>query len=153
MILKNYRPTALTNSVCELLERMINARLVRVFEIAHPIAPFQRGFRKGRTTLDNLLHLESGVMNAYIKRKYFYLSFYWYWKGIWLYLALRILKDMYDMEFRGNLPIFISDFLISRIFNVRIGNFLSETFIQNAGVQQGSLLTISLFSIKVKSIL
>lgn len=48
----NYRPTALTSSICKMMEQMIN----------------QSGFRRGRNSRDLVLCLEHKVSKAQIKR-------------------------------------------------------------------------------------
>ncbi|GBM53584.1 hypothetical protein AVEN_105476-1 [Araneus ventricosus] len=64
-----------------------------------------------------------------------------------------ILKVMYNMGFRGKLPIFVKNFLQMRTFQVRIGDILSEEFIQKEGVLQGSVLSVVLFVIKINGII
>ncbi|GFW95677.1 putative RNA-directed DNA polymerase from transposon X-element [Trichonephila clavipes] len=51
----SYRPIALTSCLCKTLERMVNARLVYQLEKNKCIPLFQSGFRKGRSTLDNII--------------------------------------------------------------------------------------------------
>ena len=63
-----------------------------------------------------------------------------------------ILKDMHKHGLRGHLPLFIGNFLKDRSFNVRIGTSTSENFIQEMGVPQGSILSPTLFSLKINSI-
>ncbi|GFX90414.1 putative RNA-directed DNA polymerase from transposon X-element [Trichonephila clavipes] len=63
-----------------------------------------------------------------------------------------ILRNMYDFGLRGNLPIFIFNFLVVRYFNVRIGHS-SHKFMQDQGVPQGSVLSVTLFNIHMSSIL
>ena len=52
----------------------------------------------------------------------------------------------------GRLPNFISNFLSDRSFNVRIGFTLSDTFEQEQGVPQGSILSPTLSNIKINNI-
>ncbi|GFX82757.1 putative RNA-directed DNA polymerase from transposon X-element [Trichonephila clavipes] len=59
---------------------------------------------------------------------------------------------MYDFGLRGNLPIFIFNFLAVRYFNVRIGHSSSHKFIQDQGVPQGSVLSVTLFNIHMSNI-
>ncbi|GBL92584.1 hypothetical protein AVEN_123765-1 [Araneus ventricosus] len=60
-----------------------------------------------------------------------------------------ILKDLFDIGLKRNLPLFIKNFLQTRVFQIRIGNILSDYFDQQEGVPQGSVL---LFIIKINGI-
>ena len=56
------------------------------------------------------------------------------------------------MNFRGNLPVFIKNFLSDRVFQVLYGNLLSEEHIQEEGVPQGAILSTTLFNVKLNDI-
>ncbi|GFT99247.1 transposable element Tcb2 transposase [Trichonephila clavipes] len=71
----SYRPIALTSCFCKTFERRVNSRLVYVLEKEKCISPLQSGFRKGRSTLDNLVFLESQIRNAFVREKPFGVSF------------------------------------------------------------------------------
>ena len=61
-----------------------------------------------------------------------------------------ILLDLYKT---GRLPMFICDFFLSdRNFKVCVGNIYSDPYLQEAGVPQGSILSVTLFSLKINSI-
>ncbi|GFT26350.1 probable RNA-directed DNA polymerase from transposon X-element [Trichonephila clavipes] len=66
----SYRPIALTSCLCKTLERMVNARLVYQLEKNKCIPLFQSGFRKGRSTLDNIIQLENKIRNAFVRRNH-----------------------------------------------------------------------------------
>ena len=51
------------------------------------------------------------------------------------------------MGLKGNLPTFISNFLSDRDFNVRVNSTYSDIQEQEMGVPQGSILSVTLFSI------
>ena len=56
------------------------------------------------------------------------------------------------MGLKGKLPIFIKNFLNNRKFQRRIGTTLSELQEQEMGVPQGSILSVTLFNIKIDNI-
>ena len=59
----SYRPIALTctNTMRKIFEKMITTRLVQFLDANSIIDPFQAGFRRGRSTLDHLAHLEAEI--------------------------------------------------------------------------------------------
>ena len=59
-----------------------------------------------------------------------------------------ILKDLHEAGLRGRMPVFISKFLENRNFRVRLVSTLSDPFEQEMGVPQGSILSVTLFSLK-----
>ena len=63
-----------------------------------------------------------------------------------------IMKDLHAFGLRGSLPNFISIFLQDRYFKVRVGSTFSESHPQEMGVPQGSILSVTLFSVKINSI-
>ena len=63
-----------------------------------------------------------------------------------------ILLDLYKTGLRGRLPMSICDFLYDRNFKVRFGNIYSDPYPQEAGVPQGSILSVTLFSLKINGI-
>ena len=63
-----------------------------------------------------------------------------------------ILVDLYQTGLCGCLPMFICDFLSDRYFKVSVRNTYSEPYSQEAGVPQGSILSVTLFSLKINSI-
>ncbi|GFV39561.1 putative RNA-directed DNA polymerase from transposon BS [Trichonephila clavipes] len=66
----SYRPIALTSCFCKTFERMINTSLVYVLEKEKCISPLQSGFRKGQSTLDNFVFLESQIRDAFVMRNH-----------------------------------------------------------------------------------
>ena len=64
-----------------------------------------------------------------------------------------ILRDLHDAGLRGRLPVFISNFLNERYFRVRIGSCLSDVHGQEMGVPQGAILSVTLFILKINSII
>ncbi|GFW32815.1 probable RNA-directed DNA polymerase from transposon BS [Trichonephila clavipes] len=137
-----------SNSVFSSPEEIAN-----ILEKEKCISPLQSGFHKGRSTLDNLVFLESQIRDSFVKRNHLVSLFFDIEKAYDRTWRYGILRNMYDFGLRGNLPIFIFNFLAVRYFNVRIGHSSSHKFIQDQGVPQGSVLSVTLFNIHMSNIL
>ncbi len=148
----SYRPIALTSCMCKIMERMVNNRLVYYLEKNEIITPYQAGFRKNRSTNDQLVRFETLLRDAFIKNDHVVSIFFDLEKAYDTTWKYGILKDMHENGLRGNLPLFIENFLRDREFNVRVGTTASDGFIQEMGVPQGSILSPTLFSLKINSI-
>ena len=149
----NYRPIALTNCLCKLLEKIVNNRLTYYLETNNLISPLQSGFRKGRSTTDNILLLETSIRNAFLRRNHLVSIFFDLNKAYDRTWRYGIISDLFNLNLRGNLPNFIPNFLNNRSFQVKILNTLSDDFYQEEGVPQGSVLSVTLFNIKINEIL
>jgi len=148
----SYRPIALTSCVCKTMERMINSRLIWYLETNNLISPFQSGFRYGRSTNDHLVRLETFIRDAFIKKEHLVAVFFDLEKAYDTTWKYGILNDLHDLGLKGRLPSFISSFLSDREFKVRVGSTLSDLHEQEMGVPQGSILSVTLFNIKINSI-
>ena len=138
----SYRPIALTSCVCKTMERMVNNRLVYYLESNHIITQLQSGFRKQRNTTDQLVRFETWIREGLANREHVVEVFFDPEKAYDTTWKYDILSDLFWVGLRGYIPIFISKLLEHRLFRVRVGSTLSDQFPQEAGVPQGSILSV-----------
>ena len=131
---------------------MINTRLVWHLESKGLISPCQFGFRKKRSTLDPLLRLTNQIQQGFAKQCQTICVFFDLEKAYDTTWRFGILKQLHKMGIRGRMVNFIHSFLSVRLIKLRVGNTLSQPFMQEEGIPQGSVLSVTLFSVAINSI-
>jgi len=107
----NYRPITLTSCLRKSFERLVNCRLVWFLENNNILTGYQSGFRKNRSTTDQLIRLESYIREAFIRREHVVLVFFDLENAYDLTWKYGILRDLHEAGIRDRLPDFISKFL------------------------------------------
>jgi len=132
----------------------VNKRLLFVLESKSLLSNQQCGFRKYRGTMDHLMNLEHCISEAFANKEYLVGVFLDIHKAFDMTWRHGILMKLYAHGLRGNLPLFISNFLQDRTFSVKLpSNVISDVFVQENGVPQGSVLSPTLFSVMIDDIL
>ena len=148
----NYRPIALTSCLCKTMERMVNSRLTWFLQTNDIITPMQSGFQQNRSTLDHLVRLETFIREAFIHKEHLVAIFFDLEKAFDTTWKYGIMKDLHSAGIKGRLSKFLFGFLSDRVFKVRAGATLSDLSQQEMGVPQGSILSVTLFGLKINSI-
>ena len=149
----SYRPLALTSCLCKLMEKMINYRLVWFLEKNNLISPNQFGFRKNRSTLDPILRLSNQIQQGFVEKKQTVGVFFDLEKAYDTTWQLGIIKQLQKFGVKGNMMKFIKAFLSERFLRVRVGNKMSSLYKQEEGVPQGSVLSVTCFSVAINKII
>jgi len=99
-------------------------KICNFWPISHCI-PVQSGFRKQRSTTDQLVRLETFVREAFVNKQHTVAIFFDLEKAYDTTWKYGIMKDLFDTGLRGRLPTFIGNFLKDRQFQLRLGTHLS----------------------------
>jgi hypothetical protein len=144
---KAWRPISLTSWLVKLLERCHVLAMVKHAESTGFFLPEQFGFRKGRSTLDQLLQLRHDIASALKTRRSFlpvaFLDIEAAFDSVWTAGLLH--KLWHQMRWQGAAWHWIKAFLSGRRFSVIHGDFKSDEHELSAGVPQGSVLSPLLF--------
>lgn len=149
----SYRPIALTSCVCKIFERMVNNRLIWLLETKKLLTNRQFGFRKNKSTLDPLLMLSREIQNSFSVQNQTVGIFFDLEKAYDTTWRGGILKQLISWGIGGNMYAFIEDFLKDRYLKVRVGSEFSLAYLQEEGIPQGSVMSVTLFAIAINSLM
>ena len=150
---QSYRPIALTSCVCKLFERMVNNRLIWYLESKNLLSNRQFGFRKHRSTLDPLLMLSREIQKAFARENQTIGIFFDLEKAYDTTWREGILQQLALWGIGGHMFAFLKVFLSDRYLKVRVGSTLSKAYLQEEGIPQDSVLSVTLFAIAINSLM
>ena len=148
----SYRPISLTSHAGKLLEIMVKNRLEHLLESNNILNPFQSGFRKGRSTLDQLARLQHDILSAKNQGQSVLAIFLDLQAAFDLTWTFGILKKLADYGITGYCFHYLRAFLEGRKIQVRVDGELSEVAITDRGTPQGSVISPTLFSLIVNGL-
>ena len=152
--LSSYRPISLLSTTSKLTERLIQARLQHWLEERGKLNPNQAGFRRGRSTVDQLGRLSQRIFDAFETRKphravLVLLDFARAYDRVW---RAALLCKMARMGIPGCFIRWIRAFLSDRRARVRWGAARSDSRVFQEGLPQGSVLAPLLWLVYVNDI-
>lgn len=152
----SYRPISLTNTICKVMETMVNNRLKHHLEQNQLLAETQSGFRNKRSTLDQLIRLEANIKLAFnAKRKrdrHLVAIFLDLEKAFDLVWTNGLISQLNQFGITGRMHRWIANFLTGRTFKTRVREALSQTYTLDNGTPQGSVISPTLFNLMVNNL-
>lgn len=134
------------------IEKIINTRLVWYLEKNKILSIVQSGFRRSRSTIDNLYIIKSEINKAFENKQILgmiSLDITKAYDSVWRH---RILLILCKILINGNMYNYIKNFLTDRKFQVKVSNCLSNIFIKENGIPQESSLAITIFLLAINDI-
>ena len=147
----SYRPISLISSIMKLFERVIEQRLRSHQEQIGFINKHQSGFTKANSTDDHLSRLFQSIMESFKRGQHAVAAFLDIEKAfdkVW-HNGLVLRFKIFQLDLSTKMTRWLSDFLVGRLIQVYVNNFLSNQINPKAGVPQGSVLSPLLFLIYV----
>lgn len=148
----NYRPISLTVTICKIMERMINRRLLNYLTENDIIPDTQAGFRPGVDIIDQILKIITPIELGWTR-------------GMTSIMVALDMKRAFDSVWLDGLRYklhntgmphmmirWLSDFIRDRTAQVKINNSLSTPITIHGGVAQGTVLSPVLYNIYVADI-
>jgi len=146
-VLNAFRPISLLSVPGKLMDRIVANRVSYLSEVQDWLKPFQGGFRKGRSTVDQLLDFRERITVASLESQVCvtaFLDISAAYDGLWKQgLSYKLIQ----IGLRGRLLTWIYGFLRERFGAACIAGVRSKTSEFLHGLPQGSCLSPILFNI------
>ena len=139
--------------MCKILEKMINRRLRWIIEKNRLLSQSLNGFRQFRSTIDNLIMLESEIQDSFMNSQHLTMISLDIEKAYDMTWRTRILQILLRQKITGNMFCFVWNFLNQRTIRVRANGVTSKQVTIDKGVPQGSILSVNLFLLAINDIL
>ena len=148
----SYRPISLTSCVGKVAERMVNRRLYWFLETTNNLGKNQAGFRKGRSTVDQLFRITQRIHDGFQSKKNtlaVFVDLQQAYDRVW---RKGLLMKLEDIGIHGNLYRWIKFYLVDRTIQTKMNDALSSKEVLEEGLPQGSCLSSTLFLVFIKDL-
>ena len=150
---QNYRPISLLSCVGKLMEKMVNTRLTWHLEQKQILIPEQAGFRKGRSTEDQVTHIVQEIEDGFQQTKHtlaLWIDMEKAFDKVW---RLGLKGKLLDAGVNGKMLKWLMSYLDDRTARVKMQGKTSRLSTLEQGVPQGGNLSPTLFLIYINDIL
>lgn len=148
----DFRPISLTCCTAKIMERMVNRRLTTALLENNLLDNRQFAFLKGRG-LEGYLSRLGEVLEKALNDNHHVdiaaLDIVKAYNRVW---RPGVLEKLQSLGFHGRMMALLKEFLTGRSFCVAIGGTLSESYTEQSGLPQGSVLSVTLFILYMDSI-
>lgn len=144
-LVTSYRPISILSCLGKLLEKIVNTKIQTWTEENNILPDCQCGFRKKKSTQDQILRLTQSICDGFNKGLLTGAVFFDVKQAFDKTSHSGIINRLNEINFSELLTKWISDFLSNRFFQVSINNHLSSTKPIKCGVPQGSSISPTLF--------
>ncbi|KAI5752692.1 hypothetical protein M8J77_019486 [Diaphorina citri] len=151
--ISSYRPISLTSHLAKVMERMVSSRLNWFLESSHSLSSSQAGFRKHRSTNEQVIRLSQDIKDNFNKKETtiaVFVDFQGAYDTIW---RCKLFEKMSKMGIAGNMFQWIRNFITQRFCATRYENVTSGYKQTKAGLPQGAVLSTTLFNIFINDLL
>ena len=145
----SYRPISLTSCVSKVFEKIITVRLQWFLTKFNILPNTQSGFRKSRSTIDNLVYFDHVIKAGFSQGLNTYAVFLDINKAYDATSTQGLLFKLVKIGVNGFMLGWLENFLSLRSFHIRLGNVESDAHILRSDVPQGSVISPILFNIMV----